>query len=173
MTKLIFADLMKAKVLSILDNPPNNYASQFTEQLGAAAILMMISERYKRYPVEILSNWIAPAVKAGQVKIYYAPEGRPLGYVIWAWMTDEAERRWIDDPRMLRYSPDWTDGENLWIVDFVISPGFERLLLGHIKANLFIDQPSVSILRRDKDDKARRVSMWLRHNDTWRLRSIS
>lgn len=169
MSQLIFADLMKAKKLPVLDVPPDNYGSLFTAQLGAVAILMMLSEQYKRFPIEILSSWVAPALKAGQVKIYYAPEGRPLGYVIWAWMTAQTEKNWIDDPSAQQYLPDWTDGERLWIVDFVISPGFEKLLLGHIKATLFVDQSSVSVLHRDNDNKMRRVSTWSRHENTWFL----
>ena len=55
---------------------------------------------------------------------------------------EEAERRWIEDPHTLLHPSEWTDGDSLWVLDFVAAPGLERGLLRHARDRLFADQAS-------------------------------
>ena len=153
------------------DDQMSPVASTFSKQLGAVAELMMISKHYQYFRIATLRAWIAPAIRTGQIKIYYAPDGTPVGYVTWAWLSDEAEARLINDPKVLLYPSEWTDGEALWILGFMALPGIERMLMSHIRATLFTDQNTVKAVRLGRDGVMRKVATWSKYGNRWRQKA--
>jgi cytolysin-activating lysine-acyltransferase len=153
-----------------IDEPTNPLSAAFLKEIGAVAFVMAHHRRHQHRPVKALPDLIAPAVIARQIRIYYAPHGAPLGYITWAWLSPDSESRWFDDPEVSWHQSEWTDGEVLWVIDFLTLPGFERQLLNHARTTLFADQKSIKALRRNADGVARKVLTWHRCNGIWRVK---
>lgn len=155
-------------VISIIEEP-RPLSAAFLKEIGAVAFVMAQHGRHRDRPVHVLPSRIAHAAMARQIRIFYSAHSAPLGYITWAWLSPEAERRWIDEPDASLHPSEWTDGETLWIIDFVTVPGLERRLLNHVRDRLFADQSSVKALRRGSDDAVRKVSTWRRGDGAWRI----
>ncbi|MCW0447184.1 toxin-activating lysine-acyltransferase [Xanthomonas sacchari] len=160
------------QAMHISEKNPNPLSNAFLEEIGAVAFLMAQHERHGGYTVRSLPTRISPAAMTRQIRIYYSPHGAPLGYITWAWLSEEAEHRWITMPDAPLHQSEWTDGETLWIIDFLSAPGFGRKIFNHARKTLFSDQRSVKALRRSADGNARKVSTWRRNNGIWCLDTI-
>lgn len=153
---------------TILESQGSPIASSNSNQLGAVVDLLMRHPLYHRYPIATLRAWVIPAIKARQIKIYYGQDGASVGYVTWAWLSRHAADRWVHDPTALLHDSEWTDGETLWILDFVARQGLERLLLDHVRARLFADQHEVKFAFRNADGTPSKVSTWSRRGNAWK-----
>lgn len=60
---------------------------------------------------------IIPPVKLRQYKII-SNGTVPLAYASWAFLSPDAERRYIFDPSMIELA-DWNSGDRMWIIDFI------------------------------------------------------
>lgn len=157
-------------MMLITEEPTNPLSAAFLKEMGAVAFVMAQHGRHQDSPIKALASRIVPAAMARQIRIYYASHGTPVGYITWAWLSQDAERRWINVPDASLHQSEWTDGETLWVIDFLTFPGLERQLLNHARDTLFADQPSVKALRRSVDGAARKVSTWCRSNGTWYIK---
>lgn len=75
------------------------------------------SDLHKSWPVALQSRFVLPAVMTDQYAIIER-DGIPRAYCSWAWLTLEAETRYILNPNTLE-PRDWTGGDRLWFVDWI------------------------------------------------------
>lgn len=156
------------RVATILESQGSPIASSYANQLGAVVDLLMRHKIYQRYPIATLRAWVMPAIKASQIKIYYGKYGASIGYITWAWLSLHTANRWVNDPAILLHASEWTDGDALWILDFVACHGLERLLLDHVRATLFADQREVKFALRNDDGSPQKILTWSRRGNAWR-----
>lgn len=83
---------------------------------GDLAFLAMRSTHHRAMPVSVLRAALEPPILLGQYKIFRF-DGVPRGALTWAWLSDEAEARYLDGEGF-RFE-DWRSGETLWIIDFL------------------------------------------------------
>jgi hemolysin-activating ACP:hemolysin acyltransferase len=87
--------------------------------LGQIVMMMMDSEVYLKDPLWIVKkNLIGPFLNNQAIVMFN--DNQVVGYAAWAWLSDEAEKKYIDYSNSLEPS-DWKSGENLWLVD-VLAP---------------------------------------------------
>ncbi len=105
----------------------NSPSSRRATQLGWACTLLFETER-RRLSIAAAYLWLWPAIRLGQIAMVFGPEGRPLAYATWAYLTPEAGEAFVrNDPPFLELS-DWNEGTELWILDFVAREGGAALL---------------------------------------------
>lgn len=91
------------------------------------------------------SLWMAQSLD--QVKVFYNDFGQCMGYVAWALLTPEVERRTIRSGRLELRDFEWNEGTSLWIVDFAVEKGALRDALSHMRDVLFADHRIVTFAR--------------------------
>ena len=161
---------MKAKASRrsecIAQPPPNVGCAErgltdFFASIGIVASLMGASRKYCTYPVACIALWLEPAIRHNQVHIFRNESGLPIGYMTWAWLAQDTERRFLNDPNVLLHISEWNEGERLWVLDFVLISGNLKKCLNEA-AQLFAANGSAKSARRNDNGSIRRVTTWTR-----------
>jgi hemolysin-activating ACP:hemolysin acyltransferase len=140
-------------------------AARYERQLGRVASAMAKSARYCQFPIACLTLWIAPAILHEQIHFFIDDCGGVAGYMTWAFLEEDTERRFLNDPRVLLHISEWNEGDRLWILDFLVVYGDIR---GYIReaAAIFDGFREAKSVRRSEEGHVRKVT-------TWKLRSIA
>lgn len=133
-------------------------------QLGNAVSIMMGTKRYLSFRIAALAAWLLPAVRIKQFKAYFDDKGRPVGYVTWAFLSDETQQRWQCDPDMILHHSEWNEGLNLWIIDFASPYGFTRAIMTDLRDNLFEGHKEIHWTRPRDNNVVRAPVVWRRRS---------
>lgn len=83
--------------------------------LGAVSWLMMQQSATRHTLLSELEWRVMPPLMHDQAKLYMRDKA-PLAYVSWAYLSEDAAKRYQQAPHHLMPS-DWKSGEQVWIVD--------------------------------------------------------
>ena len=122
---------------------------------------MSRSKHYCQYPIACLTLWIEPAISHGQMHLFKDSEGNPFGYMTWAYLASDAERRLLCDPEVLLHISEWNEGEALWILDFVVVTGNVKEAIRQA-FDLFPSFVEAKSIRRDENGTVRKLTTWKR-----------
>ena len=86
--------------------------------LGSAVWLWMHSKSHRSAPLQLLSTLMLPAIKRGQF-VLVSEHGKPVFYLAWASLSEEAEHRYLTNPPQCMREEDWASGDRLWFLDWV------------------------------------------------------
>lgn len=89
----------------------------YLDVLGKLSWLWMNSTLHRHWSVASASRFILPPITLDQIHILER-DGLPVAYCSWAWLSDEAEVRYLLDPSAIEVS-DWKSGDRLWFADWV------------------------------------------------------
>lgn len=124
--------------------------------LGHVAWLMMQAPNYRYTFVSDLERVILPPIVHKNFKLY-RKNRIPVGFVSWAYLTEEAEERLMQDASKLK-PEDWaTRGDRLWIIDQLTPFGGLGPITKDLRENVFKDEKEAKALRQDKDGTIRVV----------------
>lgn len=141
--------------------------NQLMEKRGAVALLLAKSKQYRKLPFACLSVWIEPALLSNQLAIFYRwNDGKPIGYMTWAFLAPDVEQRWKNDPKVLLHDSEWNEDGTLWIMDFLALPGYCEDIVEFVDRNMFAGHTQAYSLRRRSNGSVRKVSCWTRRNGT-------
>jgi len=101
--------------------------SSVAESLGLALQVIFRRGCYLDYPLASIRAWLFPAAQLRQLKVFVGEDRRLLGYITWAFFTEETEARWRQGAIETLHLSEWNEGDRLWILDFVAMPGHGRL----------------------------------------------
>ncbi|WP_225987963.1 toxin-activating lysine-acyltransferase [Leclercia adecarboxylata] len=87
------------------------------EVLGASVWLWMHSLNHRDAPLHALPVVLLPIIKRQQY-VLVEEKGRPIFFLSWAWMSEEAERRYLTEATVVLPEEDWCSGDRLWFRDF-------------------------------------------------------
>lgn len=118
--------------------------------LGSAVWLWMHSASHRDMPIHTLSTLLLPAIKARQF-LLASEAGNPVAYVAWAWLSGEAESRYLAQSPLLMPSADWTSGERLWILDWVCPFGHSKRVNQLFRGQLFASRCVRSLYHRGNE----------------------
>lgn len=109
------------------------------EVFGSAVWLWMNSKSQSDMPLSALSLWLLPALKAKQFLLAYEVHGdlnKPVAYMAWAQLSDEAESRYVNNAASGIRPEDWCSGDRIWITDFFTPYGHAKPFADAITATL-------------------------------------
>lgn len=95
-----------------------NLKSSKYELLGKIVWLWGISKLHKTWPLEVGINYIIPAIENNQYILLEDNDGNVRGYISWAFLGKNEEKKYILDPSSLQLE-DWNSGERLWFIDII------------------------------------------------------
>lgn len=134
---------------------------EYYYRLGIVAEMMTKSDEYVHYPIACLKVFIEPAIRLEQIHIFLDRSGNPRGYLTWALLAEDAERRHLNDPEVQFHLSEWNEGDRLWIMDFLLVDGDVRTALQEAR-KLFPGFSRARSLRRRADGTVRKVVTWRR-----------
>ncbi|WP_371169768.1 toxin-activating lysine-acyltransferase [Aliiroseovarius sp. 2305UL8-7] len=114
--------------------PPEKLAQLKGEVLD----LFLVSDRYREATIGELVATVLPPVHFNQFRIYRT-EQRPIGWVSWAYMSDEDARGYMAGDFDFKIST-WNSGEHLWFIDFIAPYGHALKIAEDLKKNVFPNQ---------------------------------
>lgn len=82
------------------------------------------------------------------MRVYVNTANECVGYVIWATLTPDVERRYIGgQPRALA---DWefSDGTSAWVLDFAVMPGLLRPVMEDLRDVVFKEHDQLTYYRQ-------------------------
>lgn len=110
----------------------NQMQLQLSCQFGSIMQVLLNTGR-KTFKLISIALQTMPALRVNQLRVIRNTRGEPMGYAIWAFLSDEVAAEMVANPdRLLHYS-EWNEGLNLWIIDFVALPGFARVLASTLR----------------------------------------
>lgn len=127
--------------------------------LGAAVDAMARSDEYCQYPMACVTLWVEPAIWHEQIHFFRDDSGQVCGYMTWAWLAEDTERRLLQDSNVVLHISEWNEGERLWILDFLVHTGDVRRWIREARA-LFGEVTEAKSLHRRDDGSVRKVVTW-------------
>jgi hemolysin-activating ACP:hemolysin acyltransferase len=112
---------------------------------------MLYSQRHREFPLLYLNVIVEQALKHGYIKFYYDFRGDPIAYVIWAFVADDVEAKFLETGIWKIHASEWNEGKSLWIVDLVTKPGVARNVLRRFSRDVLQREDSVKYFRYRKN----------------------
>lgn len=82
-------------------------------------------------PLHTLPDLLLPVIKHRQY-VVATEQGRPVFFMSQAWLSPEAEARYLTQPAILMPQSDWNSGDRMWVCDWVApfghTPDMSRLV---------------------------------------------
>lgn len=107
-----------------------------SEVLGASVWLWMHSAQHRDIPLSALPTLLLPAIKHQQFALAMRDD-KPVFFLSWAWLDDEAEQRYLTQPGIHVQERDWNSGDRLWIRDWIAPFGDQQALRRLVGGTLF------------------------------------
>lgn len=116
---------MAASVTTLDDNTlQRSLAAERFSLLGCALDVTSQCPRYREASFGEVSNLISCAIMNQQLKCYFNTMGRPVGLLLWAWITEDVLARLKGEasfpPRL--HQSEWQEGSIPFVVDLVSLP---------------------------------------------------
>jgi len=83
------------------------------------ALKLNVSTARSHYNVSAFYAWLWPPLRLGQYVCTTSRDGEWIAYATWAYLTEGAERRLVEEDPPFIPLADWNEGDRLWIMDFV------------------------------------------------------
>lgn len=111
--------------------------------LGEITFLLTASPLHQKAYVGKIRQNIFPPLELNQFRIYRT-QNQPVGFVAWAYLSDEIEQQFIAGPMELQ-PEDWKSGDNLFFIEFIAPFGHTRQILRDLTTNIFPDRVAKSL----------------------------
>jgi cytolysin-activating lysine-acyltransferase len=105
------------------------------QMIGSIIHLMLSSPLHRKYKISSIAERFVPSLIHNQFR-YYEIDGNPIGFVNWAWLTDEVEPKFLTGKYVLQVD-EWKGGNNLWFPEFIAPFGHARLIIKDLRSNIF------------------------------------
>lgn len=116
------------------------------EAIGSAVWLWMHSAVHREAPLHVLPAMLLPAIRRRQFA-FATEAGKPVFYLSWAWFSEAAEARYVNNLPERMPEADWSSGDRLWLLDWV-APFGHTLTLRRVVSRLFADRCMRSLNHR-------------------------
>jgi cytolysin-activating lysine-acyltransferase len=126
-------------------------------KIGVATSLIMDTSNYRHAQIFTIRAGIEQAIFHEQIEFYYNLKGFPIGYVVWAYLTPDTERRLLNDRDFTLHPSEWNEGNALWVLDVCYPYGSSADIRRHIKTMLKSQSFHFSWVRRNTDNSIRKV----------------
>lgn len=127
--------------------------------IGHVMQLAARTAHHNSVPLQVLADRALTAHSLEQAKLYFNDYGQCVGYVIWALLSPEVERRFLGTPDSSLHISEWNEGGSLWILDFVVPYGSLRYVMDDLRDQLFPHQACVTYFKyKNRKRMAKRMS---------------
>lgn len=120
------------------------------EVLGSVAWLWMHSASHRNFPLHTLPVLLLPAIKNRQF-IIASEAGRPVFYLSWANLSEEAETHYLANSPLLMPEANWNSGYRMWLLDWVAPFGHTKVMSQLLKKQFFANRWARALYHRGNE----------------------
>lgn len=117
--------------------------------MGELTYLLSHSPLHINYTVRDMMRFFMSPITLDQFRIYRTQD-RPVGFVVWAYLSDEISRLYEGGHYELQ-KQDWRSGRQLWFVEFIAPFGHAQRMVDDMRQDSFADAHGRFIRRRNGD----------------------
>ena len=117
--------------------------------LGEVTGLMMQSELHRSYFIGDVYSCILPAIDLNQFRIYYKKGNHPIGFVCWAFLSEEKEQAYLKGEYSVQ-TEDWNIGDKLIFTEFIAPSGNVKSIIKDLTHNIFPNKIGKSLKMKEK-----------------------
>ncbi len=128
------------------------------QMIGSITHLMMSSALHRSYNISDIAERFVPSLIHNQFR-YYEINGSPIGFVNWAWLTDEIEQQYRSGQYVLNLD-EWQGGNNLWFPEFIAPFGHARFIVKDLRTNILPKGTLAKSFRIRPDGSFRCIAHW-------------
>ena len=155
--KIIESNISEGRKLE--DRQETSFSNQQPLQMiGSITHLMVSSQLHRKYKISSIAERFVPSLIHNQFR-YYEIDGNPIGFVNWAWLTDEVEQKFLKGKYVLRLD-EWKGGNNLWFPEFIAPFGHARLIIKDLRSNIFPKGTPAKSLKINPDGTLKSIYRW-------------
>ena len=144
---------------------PSAGKKRFHHQLGVCAQLISENKNYKKIPIALLTTWVMPALRARQVGFFFNEFNVPVGYIIWAMLSDDKGIELAMRQTRILLEHEWNCGKKLWIMDLVTVRPWIRPILQYAANDMFRRYEYAYYVKRYPTGAAKNIVSWARTAD--------
>lgn len=133
--------------VSTITGVPGDTDSQRATQIGFICQLCTLSPVHANLPVQRIVSQLNSPMTVGQYKIYFNDFCQCVGYLSWAYLAPDVEKRLLSGEDYHLQTCEWNEGANLWIMDLVFPHGSIKHVLQDLRDNLFKDFETLTYFR--------------------------
>lgn len=123
--------------------------------IGEIASLMISSDLHITYKLKDIRDIFMPAVDANQFRIYHNKEGFPVGFICWAFLSDDVDKLYAEGKYKLK-PQDWNSGQNGWIIELIAPFGHGKQIISELRRKIFPNKTGKALVF-SKDRKELRI----------------
>lgn len=153
----------ESQIISEEVNEQTNTVKSFSAQqrlqlIGSITHLMISSPLHRKYQISDITERFIPSLIHNQFR-FYEIEGTPIGFVNWAWLSDEVEQKFITGKYILNVD-EWLGGNNLWFPEFIAPFGHARFIVKDLRNNILPKGTPAKSFKIRPDGSLRSISYW-------------
>ena len=126
--------------------------------IGEISSLMISSDLHINYRMADIRDIFMPAIDSNQFRIYHNKNGFPVGFVCWAFLSDEIDKLYTEGKYKIKPT-DWNCGKNGWIIEFIAPFGHGKKIISELRNDIFPDKVGKA-LNFSKDKKLRVINIF-------------
>lgn len=128
------------------------------EILGASVWLWMHSPLHRDAPLHALPTLLLPIIKRRQY-VVVSQHDQPIFFLSWAWLSLDAERRYLTRPAIYMHDSDWDSGDRMWFCDWIAPFGHTAAMKQLIRRDIFPTHLARALYHRG-EARGKRVVMF-------------
>lgn len=131
---------------------------QRLQLIGSITHLMINSPLHRQYQISDIAERFIPALIHNQFR-YYEIDRNPIGFVNWAWLSDEIEQKFTSGEYILNLD-EWKSGKNLWFPEFIAPFGHARAIVKDLRSNVLPKGTVAKSFKIAADGSLKSISRW-------------
>lgn len=108
------------------DEAPMRSQLLWVVEIAAASAL------HRSLPLEHIHLRALCAIRLGQLRIFFNPRDEPVGYLMWAFVSDDVQLRFMGGSMWPLHVSEWNEGPHAWVVDFAAPYGHAGPIVRHV-----------------------------------------
>lgn len=150
--------LQQRMEMELINQQPALSSQQRLQLIGSITHLMISSPLHRKYKIASIPERFIPSLIHNQFR-YYEIDGNPIGFVNWAWLTDEVEEKFMTTQYVLNLD-EWQGGNNLWFPEFIAPFGHARLIIQDLRRNIFPKGTPAKSFKINPDGSFKSIYHW-------------
>lgn len=139
-------DAIRHTLVSLEGTPSDSHVERAIT-VGFICDIVRSNHFHAQLSLGTLMRKVDSAIQTNQLKLYFSHYGDCVGYIAWAFLTPDVERRMLNSKDMSLPTEEWTQGTSLWIIDFLVPSGSLSYVLRDMRDNLFKNYDTITYFR--------------------------
>src|SRR5688572_27244467 len=105
---------------------------QLHQLIGEITLLMMLSQVHRKMQIRDIADIVLPFINLDQFRIYRNGVKRPVGFITWAYFSEEVEKEYLNGKAVLS-EKELNSGKIIYMTDFIAPYGHAKRIIKELR----------------------------------------